>query len=114
MMFMLLVPYRRQIPPPQKLRARVKRYANGTINTNADVFIFPKVIHQMWKTGSSPPSETIRWREGCKAVNTGYTFNMYDDDQLLLFATEHYAKYLPMFKKLTGVCKLPTLILVEC
>ena len=69
----------------------------------------PKIVHQMWKTGLTgrfgPPAETIRWRDGCKAVNSQYQFVMYSDVDLLNFTLEHYSQYSALFKSLKGVCK---------
>lgn len=73
--------------------------------TGDNPFQIPLVVHQMWKTGSSPPAETIRWRDGCIRLNPQFEFRMYDDDDLLTFAEKHYPRYLAMFQHLVGVCK---------
>jgi len=105
-LFAQLVPYQYHLPTPQKLRHRLRRSANGTALSTREAFptMFPRLIHQTWKSASvSPPAETIRWREGCKAVNDDYDFIMYDDEELLAFATKNYPQYLPLFKALHGV-----------
>ena len=79
--------------------------ANPNANSNSQGLNFPLIVHHMWKTGSSPPPEMERWRKGCMTLNPEYKFNMYDDDQLLAFAQEHYPKYVPMMQALHGVCK---------
>ena len=42
---------------------------SGTNRTTSSTTKFPKLIHYMWKSPQvSPPSETVRWQRGCKAV----------------------------------------------
>jgi hypothetical protein len=65
----------------------------------------PAVVHQTWNTAVSPPTELIRWRNGCMKRNHGMSFKMYTDEDLHEFAKTHYSRYLPMFEKLSGVCK---------
>lgn len=77
------------------------RYNDSSIDINP----FPTIVHHTWKTGSDPPAETVRWRKGCIALNPSYEFRMYDDDDLMKFTADHYPRYLPMLKKLKGVCK---------
>lgn len=79
-------------------RKHLNKYANSTLQ-------IPSIIHQTWKTGTPPPSETVRWRDGCKALNPSYEFRMYDDDDLKKFVERLYPQYFPLFQSLTGVCK---------
>ncbi len=70
-----------------------------------DLLQFPSIVHHTWKTGSAPPAETVRWRDGCKRLNPDFQFKMYDDDDLYKFTEKHYPEYFPLFKALSGVCK---------
>ena len=64
---------------------------------------FPKLIHYMWKSPQvSPPSETVRWQRGCKAVNPDHEFRMYYDADLVVFVEKEYPQYLPLFLALKG------------
>jgi len=64
---------------------------------------FPKLIHYMWKSPQvSPPSETVRWQRGCKAVNPDHEFRMYYDAELVVFVEKEYPQYLPLFLALKG------------
>lgn len=96
--FLAVLPLQYKLPKPIQIPIR---YANGT-QIRYDT-IMPRMIHQTWKTGSSPPAETIRWRQGCKEVNRDYEFRMYDDDDLLAFTVKYYPEYLPLFRSLHGV-----------
>ena len=65
---------------------------------------FPKLLHYMWKSAAvAPPSETIRWQKGCKAVNPDHEIRMYYDADLLQFVQKEYPQYLPLFRALKGV-----------
>jgi len=96
--FLMVLPLQYKLPKPIQIPTR---YANGSAIRYETVM--PRIIHQTWKTGSSPPAETVRWRQGCMALNRDYEFRMYDDDELLEFTTKHYPEYLPLFKSLHGV-----------
>jgi hypothetical protein len=65
----------------------------------------PAIVHQTWNTAISPPTEIVRWRNGCMKRNHGLSFKMYTDEDLHEFVKTHYSRYLPMFEKLSGVCK---------
>lgn len=65
----------------------------------------PAVVHQTWKASISPPSELVRWRDGCTRLNKGFSFQMYSDEDLYAFTKKHYQRYLGMFEALHGVCK---------
>ena len=57
----------------------------------------------MWKSPQvSPPSETVRWQRGCKAVNPDHEFRMYYDADLVVFVEKEYPQYLPLFLALKG------------
>ena len=100
--FLAVLPMQYKLPKPILLpKSEQRRYANGTLVR--PVMTMPRIIHQTWKTGASPPAETLRWREGCKALNREYEFRMYDDDQLLAFTEKHYPEYLALFRSLHGV-----------
>lgn len=75
------------------------RLSNGSMYTDT----FPKRVHVMWKSTSSPPPETIHWQQGCHKVNADMSFSKYNDEDLLAFVTSNYPNYLPMFAKLRGV-----------
>lgn len=81
------------------------RRVRSTTNGNADrvQMHVPKIVHQMWKSGSDPPPETVRWQKGCKKLNPDLEFRMYDDDDLARFVEREYPKYLPLFRALSGV-----------
>jgi len=75
-------------------------------NSTSEVFAakFPKIIHNMWKSASlPPPTETLRWKKGCKAVNPDHEFKMYYDADLLDFVKKSYPQYLALFQSLKGV-----------
>jgi len=97
--FLAVLPLQYKLPKPVQIPT--PRHLNGT-TIRYDPML-PQLIHQTWKTGSSPPPETVRWRDGCIAVNRDYEFRMYDDDQLLEFTIKQYPEYLPLFKSLHGV-----------
>ena len=66
--------------------------------------LFPKLLHYMWKNPTvAPPSETVRWQRGCKAVNPDHEFRMYYDADLLSFVEREYPEYLTLFRALKGV-----------
>ena len=102
-----IIPLRYSLPAPQTLRYRTTVLSNGTrVTKPIDISNkFPRIIHQTWKTGTDPPHETVRWREGCRAINPEYEFRMYNDDELLAFVKTYYVEYLPLFNSLHGVCK---------
>ena len=73
----------------------------GSLNRTTSKF--PKLIHYMWKSPQvSPPSETVRWQRGCKAVNPDHEFRMYYDADLVVFVEKEYPQYLPLFLALKG------------
>lgn len=96
--FLAVLPLQYKLPRPIPLPKRGAGGVNGTLPRTV-----PRIIHQTWKTGASPPAETTRWREGCQALNREYEFRMYDDDDLLAFTEQHYPEYLALFKSLRGV-----------
>jgi mannosyltransferase OCH1-like enzyme len=65
----------------------------------------PAVVHQTWKVSVSPPTELLRWRNGCTKVNKGFSFRMYSDEALNVFTSAHHPRYLALFEHLHGVCK---------
>jgi hypothetical protein len=65
----------------------------------------PAVVHQTWKASVSPPTELLRWRNGCVQINNGFGFRMYSDEALNVFTSMHYPRYLALFEHLHGVCK---------
>ena len=80
----------------------------------SNAFQIPMLVHQMWKTGLSsskgPPSETLRWRDGCRKINSDYTYKMYSDADLKEFVEINYPQYLQLFNSLKGVCKSPSFL----
>ena len=75
--------------------------ANRTISSSAK---FPKLLHYMWKSAAvAPPSETVRWQQGCRAVNPDHEIRMYYDADLLQFVEKEYPQYLSLFRALKGV-----------
>lgn len=76
--------------------------------------IFPHMVHQMWKSDSLPPRETMRWRSSCRALNPFHNFTMSNDQALRSLVEIHYPQYKPLFDALSGVCKfsLPTPLFV--
>ena len=71
-------------------------------------FGIPHIVHQTWKHTVSPPSELVRWRNGCIAGNKEFSFIMYSDEDLHAFTKLHYPRYLAMLEQLSGVCKSST------
>ena len=65
----------------------------------------PSIIHQTWKQSVTPPSELVRWRNGCMKLNKEFNFKIYSDEQLHAFTKEYYPQYLAMFEHLYGVCE---------
>lgn len=80
---------------------RLKLHANETQAFQHS--FFPKEVHQMWKSNSLPPIETLRWRAGCQALNPFHDFNLMDDDDLKAFVHGFYPQYAPLFDSLKGV-----------
>lgn len=87
---------------PKHVQIVPRKHSNDTYSGPLRI---PNIIHHTWKTGSSPPSETIRWRESCKTLNPSYEFRMYNDDDLAKFVQFSYPQYYPLFQSLKGVCK---------
>jgi mannosyltransferase OCH1-like enzyme len=65
--------------------------------------VFPKMVHQTWKSKSVPPHQTLRWRTACKELNPQYDFKMFDDDDLMTFTLKYYPKYGTVLQALKGV-----------
>ena len=102
-------------PPPSQVLTSLRTFNKLRNATYSQVaFRFPRIVHHTWKTGSSPPAETTRWRKGCMQLNPDYEFKMYDDDDLLHFAEKYYPRYLSMLKHLKGVCKYTHSFYVAC
>jgi hypothetical protein len=88
----------------QPLPNAVPRQHLPSLNRTSSSKLFPKLLHYMWKSPTvPPPSETVRWQRGCKAVNPDHEFRMYYDADLLTFVEREYPEYLPLFRALKGV-----------
>ena len=86
-----------------------KHQANDEIFNNFSINI-PRIVHHTWKGASlSLPSELTRWKKGCIKLNPDYEFRMYNDQDLLTFAKQHYPRYFSMFQTLHGVCKFDSI-----
>jgi hypothetical protein len=102
----LRVTYYELYLPPRAVSHVVASEAAGAAAARAsNIPTFPRLVHQMWKSGAPLPRQTVGWIDGCKALNPDFVFHMYDDEDLLRFTETHYPEYLPMFKSLHGVCE---------
>jgi mannosyltransferase OCH1-like enzyme len=67
--------------------------------------LFPKLVHQIWKSNGLPPQQTIGWRASCKSMNPTYLFQFFDDDDLIDLTYKYYPSYGALLEALHGVCK---------
>ena len=57
----------------------------------------PKIVHQTWKSCSDAPERQSRWRADCMAMNPGWEFKLWSDDDNRNLIEEHYPSFLSMY-----------------
>lgn len=90
-------------------QSRIRSYNRTILHHNGSSHerssLFPKIVHQTWKSKSVPPHQTLRWHDGCKSLNKEHEFKMFDDNDLMKFTLKYYPMYGTVLQALTGVCK---------